>query len=96
MSLPKTDERILFLHNPRCTKSRAALALLEARGAAAGPAGVGAGPPARRARMRSTRGGCEWCSVTYRGWGVRLDRLSAERRLSALTRRSGWPVVARA
>jgi arsenate reductase (glutaredoxin) len=34
MSLPKTDERILFLHNPRCAKSRAALALLEARGAA--------------------------------------------------------------
>lgn len=34
MSFPKTDERLLFLHNPRCSKSRAALALLEARGVA--------------------------------------------------------------
>jgi len=34
MSLPKTDERVLVLHNPRCSKSRAALALLEAQGVA--------------------------------------------------------------
>jgi len=32
MALPRTDDRILFLHNPRCSKSRAALALLEQRG----------------------------------------------------------------
>jgi len=34
MSLPSSDERVLVLHNPRCSKSRAALALLEARGVA--------------------------------------------------------------
>ena len=32
MTLPKTAERILFLHNPRCTKSRQTLELLRARG----------------------------------------------------------------
>lgn len=31
MPLPTSDDRILFLHNPRCSKSRAALQLLEAR-----------------------------------------------------------------
>jgi arsenate reductase len=32
MPLPRTDDEILFLHNPRCSKSRAAKALLEERG----------------------------------------------------------------
>jgi len=33
MALPESDEQILLLHNPRCSKSRATLALLEERGA---------------------------------------------------------------
>ena len=32
MALPTDDERILILHNAHCSKSRAALALLEERG----------------------------------------------------------------
>ena len=31
MSLPKSENEILLLHNPKCSKSRATLALLEAR-----------------------------------------------------------------
>ena len=31
MALPESDEQILLLHNPRCSKSRATLALLEER-----------------------------------------------------------------
>jgi arsenate reductase len=34
MPLPTSDERCLLLHNPRCSKSRAAKALLEERGVA--------------------------------------------------------------
>lgn len=34
MPLPASDDEILLLHNPRCSKSRAARALLEARGVA--------------------------------------------------------------
>ena len=30
--LPRTEDELLLLHNPRCSKSRAARALLEARG----------------------------------------------------------------
>jgi arsenate reductase len=30
--LPRTQDELLLLHNPRCSKSRAARALLEARG----------------------------------------------------------------
>jgi arsenate reductase len=33
MVLPQSDEQLLLLHNPRCSKSRATLALLEERGA---------------------------------------------------------------
>jgi len=33
MALPQTDRAAVLLHNPRCSKSRAALALLEDRGA---------------------------------------------------------------
>lgn len=33
MSLPDRDDELLLLHNPRCSKSRAARALLEQRGA---------------------------------------------------------------
>lgn len=33
-SLPRSDEDLLLLHNPRCSKSRAARALLEERGIA--------------------------------------------------------------
>jgi len=33
-ALPKSDDAIVLLHNPRCSKSRAAKALLEARGVA--------------------------------------------------------------
>ena len=33
MSLPTSKDEILLLHNPRCSKSRATLALLEERGA---------------------------------------------------------------
>jgi arsenate reductase len=32
MSLPQSDDETLLLHNPRCSKSRATLALLEERG----------------------------------------------------------------
>lgn len=32
MALPKTSDQRLLLHNPRCSKSRATLALLEERG----------------------------------------------------------------
>lgn len=32
MSLPESEEELLLLHNPRCSKSRATLALLEERG----------------------------------------------------------------
>jgi len=32
MSLPESEDEILLLHNPRCSKSRATLALLEERG----------------------------------------------------------------
>lgn len=32
MSLPRSDDEILILHNPRCSKSRAALALLAESG----------------------------------------------------------------
>lgn len=32
MALPAGDERLLLIHNPRCSKSRAAKALLEERG----------------------------------------------------------------
>ncbi len=32
MSLPASDDEILLLHNPKCSKSRATLALLEERG----------------------------------------------------------------
>jgi len=32
MALPGSDDELLLLHNPRCSKSRAALALLEGRG----------------------------------------------------------------
>jgi arsenate reductase len=32
MALPSGDDEIVILHNPRCTKSRAALALLQASG----------------------------------------------------------------
>lgn len=32
MALPEGDARVLLLHNPRCSKSRAARALLEERG----------------------------------------------------------------
>lgn len=32
MTLPKTPDQILLLHNPRCSKSRATKALLEERG----------------------------------------------------------------
>lgn len=31
MALPKSDDEILLLHNPKCSKSRATLALLEER-----------------------------------------------------------------
>ncbi len=31
-ALPRSDDEIVLLHNPRCSKSRAALALLEERG----------------------------------------------------------------
>lgn len=34
MTLPPSGERVLVLHNPRCSKSRAALALLEQSGVA--------------------------------------------------------------
>ena len=34
MSLPASDDEILLLHNPRCSKSRAALGLLEQAGVA--------------------------------------------------------------
>jgi arsenate reductase len=33
MSLPDSEEELLLLHNPRCSKSRAARTLLEERGA---------------------------------------------------------------
>lgn len=33
MSLPTSDDQLLLLHNPRCSKSRATKALLEERGA---------------------------------------------------------------
>ena len=33
MALPGSDDEILLLHNPKCSKSRATLALLEERGA---------------------------------------------------------------
>ena len=33
MALPDSDVQMLLLHNPRCSKSRATLALLEERGA---------------------------------------------------------------
>ncbi len=33
MALPESDEQTVLLHNPRCSKSRATLALLEERGA---------------------------------------------------------------
>jgi len=33
MALPASDDELLLLHNPRCSKSRAARALLEERGA---------------------------------------------------------------
>ena len=32
MALPTSDDELLLLHNPRCSKSRATLALLEERG----------------------------------------------------------------
>ena len=32
MPLPSADDELLLLHNPRCSKSRAALALIEERG----------------------------------------------------------------
>ena len=32
MALPGSDDELLLLHNPRCSKSRAALSLLEERG----------------------------------------------------------------
>ena len=32
MALPSSDDEMLLLHNPRCSKSRATLALLEERG----------------------------------------------------------------
>lgn len=32
MALPQSDREVVLLHNPRCSKSRAALALLEERG----------------------------------------------------------------
>jgi arsenate reductase len=32
MSLPESEDEIVLLHNPRCSKSRATLALLEERG----------------------------------------------------------------
>jgi arsenate reductase len=32
MPLPGSDDKLLLLHNPRCSKSRATLALLEERG----------------------------------------------------------------
>lgn len=32
MALPENDEQLLLLHNPRCSKSRQAKALLEERG----------------------------------------------------------------
>jgi arsenate reductase len=34
VTLPRSKDEILLLHNPRCSKSRATLALLEERGAA--------------------------------------------------------------
>jgi len=34
LSLPASDDEILLLHNPKCSKSRATLALLEERGVA--------------------------------------------------------------
>ena len=33
-AMPRSDDAIVLLHNPRCSKSRAAKALLEARGVA--------------------------------------------------------------
>jgi arsenate reductase len=33
MALPTSDDQILLLHNPKCSKSRATLALLEEKGA---------------------------------------------------------------
>lgn len=33
MALPSSDDQILLLHNPKCSKSRATLALLEEKGA---------------------------------------------------------------
>jgi len=32
MALPRSDDELVLLHNPRCSKSRATLALLEERG----------------------------------------------------------------
>lgn len=32
MSMPESDDQLLLLHNPRCSKSRATLALLEEKG----------------------------------------------------------------
>ena len=34
MALPDNDEQLLLLHNPKCSKSRATMALLEERGVA--------------------------------------------------------------
>jgi len=34
MPLPESDDQLLLLHNPRCSKSRATLALLEEKGVA--------------------------------------------------------------
>lgn len=34
MSLPSSEDEVLLLHNPKCSKSRATLALLEERGIA--------------------------------------------------------------
>ncbi|MCZ6784016.1 MAG: arsenate reductase (glutaredoxin) [Proteobacteria bacterium] len=65
MSLPASDGELLLLHNPRCSKSRAALALLEERKASFAVRMYLEDPLSRdeldELRRRLDRPAREWC-----------------------------------
>ncbi len=85
MSLPESDAQILLLHNPRCSKSRAARALLEARGAAFEERRYLEDPLSRpeleELRARLDRPAAEWLrrgEAAYREAGLAEDSSEAE------------------
>jgi arsenate reductase len=73
MSLPDSDDEILLLHNPRCSKSRATQALLEEQGVAFTPRLYLEEPLSREELeelgQRLSRSPSEWIRTGQREYG---------------------------